>query len=284
MKKFLILFVLFLSLASSANSQTPVPVINIPYTPTLKYRDGWEERGEKWSKWLSPSVMVTERGGGGSGTICYYDGEYAYIISCGHLYNTGRKSYAEYQKSPRYKDITVFYENGKQLGEYKKFRAETLCHVWNVPYDVSLLRFKPDWKDPWVAPIAPVDYQLEKDKFYHSTGCDGLTPTAHYLVRYRYENVEGRISEIITTGENGPRGGRSGGGVLTDDGQLIFICSRGSNNAAYWTSLLQIHTFLKEEGFSYILEHSKAKTIPIVDRLNPQQQYQQDFILLPKRY
>ena len=90
MKKFLILFVLFLSLASSANSQTPVPVINIPYTPTLKYRDGWEERGEKWSKWLSPSVMVTERGGGGSGTICYYDGEYAYIISCGHLYKIGR--------------------------------------------------------------------------------------------------------------------------------------------------------------------------------------------------
>jgi len=48
--------------------------------------------------------------------------------------------------------------------------------------------------------------------------------------------------EILTT-ENGPRGGRSGGGVMTDDYQLIFICSRGGGGYGYWSSLHQIHKF-----------------------------------------
>lgn len=279
MKNFFLFFLLFVT---PVYADKPVPVIDIPYYPYVgQYRPGWEERGEQWAKWLSPSVMVTESGGGGSGTICHYDGEYAYIISCGHLYPNGRKSWQEYKIRPRYKNITVFYDNGKQLTEYKKFKAETLCHVWNVPHDVSLLRFKPDW-NPWISPIAPVDYKLEKGKFYHSTGCDGLTPTAHYLVRYQYENFDGNVSEIITTSENGPRGGRSGGGVMTDDGQLIFICSRGSSQNAYWTSLSQIHNFLKEEGFSFVLENNQiARELPIVDKIGPPKQYPKDFIPLP---
>ena len=128
MKKYLIILLVILT-ANTAFAQKPIPVIDIPYVPTYDYRPGWEERGEQWAKWLSPAVMVTERGGGGSGTICHYDGEYAYIVSCGHLYPRGRKSRKEYEASPRYKDITVFYQNGKQLKEYKKFKAETLCHV-----------------------------------------------------------------------------------------------------------------------------------------------------------
>jgi hypothetical protein len=276
MRFFLILLFLLVSPAYST------PVSEIPYYNKNVYKPGWEERGEEWALWLSPSVMVTnERGGGGSGTMCYYDGEYVYIISCGHLYNQGRNSYEYYKKNPHYKNITVFYQNGKKLENEKKFKAETLCHVWKEPYDVSLLRFKPDWENPWVAPIAPVNYVLLKNNFYHSAGCDGLYPVAHYLVKYQREDIFDSISEIITV-ENGPRGGRSGGGVFDDEGQLLFICSRGSGSYAYWTSLKQIHKFLQEEKFEFVLQNSMvSRTLPIIDRNGNSKEYPKNFIPLP---
>ena len=284
MKKFLILFLL----VSPINGQEPVvPVIDIPYVPTETYRDGWEERGEQWAKWLSPSVMVTSyNGGGGSGTICHYDGEYAYVISCGHLYPSGRRSFNDLKDNPIYKKITVFYHNEKKLDSPREYKGETLCYVQylrNNVYDVSLLRFKPDWDNPWVVPIAPIDYKLEKNKYYHSCGCDGLTPVAHYLVRYLSEDIVGNISQIITT-DNNPRGGRSGGGVMTDDGKLLFICSRGGGGYAYWTSLKQIHNFLNEEKFSFVLNNFQfAQKLPIIDKIGPSKEYPKDFILIPNQ-
>lgn len=282
-KKILLLFLLMV--ASARAEDKPIPVIDIPYVPTTEYRPGWEERGPEWVKWLSPSVMVTSyNGGGGSGTICHYDGEYVYVISCGHLYPSGRKSYSDLQKNPIYKKITVFYHNDKKLDPPREYKGETLCYVEQLRsgvFDVSLLRFKPDWANPWVAPIAPVDYKLEKNRYYHSCGCDGLTPVAHYSVRYLREDTVGSISEIITT-ENNPRGGRSGGGVMTDSGELLFICSRGGGGYGYWTSLKQIHKFLNEEKFAFVLENNQvARQLPIVDRVGPPQEYPKDFILMP---
>lgn len=261
-----------------------VPVSEIPYFDSgAVNKPGWEERSDDFKKWLSPSVMVTAYGGGGgSGTICHYDGEYAYIISCGHLYAPGRRSWAELQKNPVYKKITVFYHNDKKLDPPREYKGETLCYVHQLNrsvFDVSLIRFKPDWDSPWVAPIAPMDYKLQVNKYYHSCGCDGLRPVAHYLVRYLSEPQVGDISEIVTT-DNNPRGGRSGGGVMTDDGELLFICSRGGGGRGYWSSLKQIHKFLKEEKFEFVLESSSpARQIPIEDASG--KVYPKDFIPVP---
>ncbi len=290
MKKLLAAIAVFL-LAANAPIDRPRPVIELPYweTPKNHYAPGWEERGEEWGKWLSPSVRVTRNGGGGSGTICHYDSteNWAYVISCGHLFSNGYKSRENYTKSPDTRKVEVFYHNGKRLSKPDVYEAEVLCHVNNLNsgvYDVSLLRFHPKWENPWVAPIAPLDYKLEKGKSYHSCGCDGLTETAHYLVRYERENkTSDGYSEIITS-ENNPRGGRSGGGVLTDDGLLVFICSRGDRSNAYWSSLKQIHAFLTKEGFKDVLEgKTLANKIPVIDRNNPQGKYPINYIPSPSR-
>jgi hypothetical protein len=101
-------------------------------------------------------------------------------------------------------------------------------------------------------------------------------------VKYQGEYSVKGVTEIRTT-ENNPRGGRSGGGVFTDDHQLVFICSRGGGGWGYWSSLHQIHKFLTAEGFEFVLIGSLARRIPIVDMDDPTKKYPKDFIPLPSR-
>lgn len=284
MKKILLAVMMLVCTPAFAQNDKIVRVSELPYYEAQYGAKGWEERGPEYRRWLAPSVRVTAYGGGGgSGTICYYDpvDNWAYIISCGHLYSNGRKSWAEYQKRPVYKKILVYYHNEKKLDKPQEYKGETLCHVVtdSANHDVSLIRFKPDWI-PWVNAIAPLDYKLEKGKYYHSTGCDGLNEVAHYLVKYQGQRVSNGQVECITV-ENSPRKGRSGGGTMNDEYQLVFLCSRGNGTNGYWTSLQQIHKFLKDEGFEFVLDGSVARQIPIRDRANPGTQFPKDYIPLP---
>ena len=253
------------------------PVIDLPYHQAL-HRPGWEERGPEFRKWLAPSVRI----GGGSGTMCHYDGQWMYVISCGHLFPRGMKTAAQYKNSPSSRTIEVFYQNDVKLDRVKRYKAEVLCHVWQGVWDVSLMRFKPDWHNPRTMSIASDDYELTPETEYHSCGCDGRSEVAHYLVTYLRERERGSVTEVLTSTKNGPRRGRSGGGVFTEDGQLVFICSRGDGGAAYWTSLNQIHKFLNQEGFEFVLQGSIARRIPIKDRNGPQKDYPKDYIPLPR--
>ena len=258
----------------------PIPVILLPYHET-ETRPGWEERGEEWVQWLAVGVRFPN----GSGTICYYDPDtsYAYVISAGHLFSARELRY-DPDRRARMTEIDVFYHNEKKLDKPRSYPCEILCYqnFSDGMWDVALCRFKPDWEIKWYAPIAAKDYKLEKGKYYHSTGCDGLTPVAHYLVKYVEERDRGSVTEIVTV-ENGPRGGRSGGGVMTDDNQLVFICSRG-NSHAYWTSLQQIHKFLEmEKEFEFLLHvaDNVAGAIPVEDVENPNHKFPDGYVPLP---
>ena len=279
--KTLILCVGLLSASSSIIAEQIKPVIDIPYVYTQDNRVGWEERGAEVDKWLIPTVRI----GGGSGTIVYYDGQqnYAYVLSCGHLFPRGRSSSKQESKQVY---LEVFYHGTTKLKSVQKYVGEVLCHVWgddsSAVYDCSLIRFKPDWQDIVCAPIAPMDFNYTVRTWFHSTGCDNRSATAHYLVECVREQNNGNVTEILTR-NNAPRGGRSGGGLFSENGELIGVCSRSGNDIGYWTSLKQIPRFLKEEGYAFILDSQLAKKIPIVDRNNPQGKYPKDYVLVPGR-
>jgi hypothetical protein len=273
---FLLLFCPIFALAGDG-----VPVIDLPYEQVAA-SPGFEERGPEFAQWLSPAVRI----GGASGTMVYYDGEWMYILSAGHLFGRG---YTSVRNGGGSVVVEVFYQGNKKLVQPKAYTAQLMCKIWgsegsNV-YDVSVLRFKPDWAGAaqQTMPIAAVDYQMEKGKNYHSVGCDGKTEPAHYLVEFIDERHNGNITELFTK-KNGPRGGRSGGGVFSDDGQLVMVCSRGDGYTGIWTSLNQIHKFLKAEGLDYVLTNiTQARLIPIVDRLHYRKKYPQDYIPVPGR-
>ena len=75
-------------------------------------------------------------------------------------------SLEDYKKKPLKKIIEVFYHNNKKLEIPSKYDAEVLAHVWGDDdseiFDVSLMRFKPNWKDPWYLPIASLDFKYRK--------------------------------------------------------------------------------------------------------------------------
>ena len=266
----------------SAEAQDIKPVVDLPYRYMQGSRDGWEERGPTVAKWLIPTVLVSN-GRSGSGTMVYYDSKknYVYVISCGHLFSRGRGSNDGQQVY-----IEVFYQGTTKLQSPKRYVGEVVCHVWgddsSTVYDCSLLRFHPDWKNVICAPIGPIDFPYTSGVWLHSVGCDNRSETAHYLVSCIHEQMNGGVTEIVTQ-HNAPRGGRSGGGLFSENGELVGICSRGGGNVGYWTSLKQIHRFLKEEGCAFVLDSHLARKLPVVDRNNPQGRYAKDYVAVPGR-
>lgn len=244
---------------------------------------GWEERGPSWAKWLSASVRMRA-----SGTMCHYDPEtnYMYIITAGHLFGEGYQSAKHLKENPRWQTIEVFYHNDVKLKEPDIYRGQVLCSIWDGHrHDVALVRFQPKWSTPYYLPIAPLNYRLSPGKMYHSTGCDERTEVAHYLVQFQEERGTGDVTDIVTC-SNAPRGGRSGGGAFSDEGYLVFLCSRSQQDTGngYWTSLKQIHSFLKEEGYGFVLEDNvplAARKIPIVNQTGDQKDFPEDYIPLP---
>src|SRR5581483_1612880 len=138
---------------------------NNPFSPPFA------NRGEIYSQWLKTSVQVIGRGFLGSGTICYYDGNEAYVLSCAHIF----------VKSTDYAYVGVYYKNDKKLAIPSSYQAEVVC--CDLGYDISVVKFHPDWKIDFVTHIASEDYKLRLGDYCYSTGCDCGSETALYVMR-----------------------------------------------------------------------------------------------------
>lgn len=240
-----------------------------------------EDRGPEYRKWLAVSVKIRVSGASGSGTICYYDDDtgWAYVISCGHLWGGNRSFNGSAVGRAK---IVTWYHNNKKLDSPKEYDAEVLFWSNTRGKDCSALRFKPDWK-PDYFPIAPVNHPIRPGQHFHSVGCDG----GREVARYEVEFVEYRGSDLITR-KNSPRPGRSGGGLMTDDGWYIAICwgtsdTRSGGGIGYFTPLKSIHDVFTANGHSWLLDVGHlAQQIPIRDWLFPGKEFSRDFIPIPK--
>jgi hypothetical protein len=155
-------------------------------------------------------------------------------------------------------------------------------------FDYSLLCFTPDWQ-PTYFPIAQVNKSLPAGTRLHSTGCDGAGEVAHYDVE-----VVGMRGRDLVTMKNSPRRGRSGGGLISDDGYYVGICwgstdvTTGSG-VGLFTPLPVIHEGFGKNGYGRLLGASQPPgevsgfVIPVIDRNNPQGVYPKDYIPVPNR-
>lgn len=241
-----------------------------------------EQREEKYRRWLSISLKISVSGASGSGTIVYYnpDDGWAYIQSCGHLWN-GSMSAEEGKRRRVTCKVITWYHNDVKLSQPKEYPAEVLYYSNPAPNDVSLLRFKPDWVPNYV-PIAPKDFSFQENMRLRSCGCDGGREVAHYDVRY----IGQRGGDIVTT-ENSPRPGRSGGGLMTDE-FYVGICwgtsDRSGNGNGFFTPLSTLRSHNEKNGYGWLNEVGVnwARKIPIIDRNGPQGQYPPDYIPMPR--
>lgn len=254
-----------------------------PITANLWWGAPQEDRGPEFRRFLSVSLKISVQGAAGSGTIVYFDqstGE-AYIASCGHLWS-GNRTADEVKRSPVDCKVITWYKNDVKLQQPQEYPAQVLFWSNTRGYDCSLLKFKPDWV-PNYFPIAPLDYAIPAGSHQHSVGCDGAREVAHYDV----EIVGPRGDDLITT-KNSPRPGRSGGGLLSDDGYYIATCwgtsdTTGGGGIGYFTPLSSIYSIYKSNGYGWIcgIDNFLAQKIPVLDRNNPQGTYNKNYVPIP---
>jgi hypothetical protein len=264
----------------------PMPLVQDtePHKAYYSYYAPQENRSQEVRRWLAPSLKIRTNRASGSGTIVYFDfrsGE-AYVASCGHLWS-GTRSASEVQKNPVSAKVITWYHNEVKLEEPKEYPAQVLFWSNNRGFDSSLLKFRPDW-EPDYFPIAPTSYSIAPGTLLHSVGCDGGREVAHYDVEF----VEYRGVDLITR-RNSPRPGRSGGGLMSSDGYYVGTCWGTSDTVSgggigYFTPLKAIHKVFSENEFDWLLDvpQGLARRIPIRDWNNPNQQWNPNYIPLPR--
>ena len=239
-----------------------------------------EQRGEKYARLLAISAKVSSSEGSGSGTVCYFDQEsgWAYVVSCGHLWSGDKK----YEPSSKVKaKIILWYKAGVKLESPVAYEAESLFWSNKRGYDVSLLRFKPDWPISY-APISS-HFSPSKGDSLHSVGCDGGREVARYEVKFAsFSNPD------ILTNLNSPRPGRSGGGLFDENEFLVGICwgtsdTVSGNGIGYFTPVDAIRKVFVENGHAWLLElPADAKCLPILDHDDPNSKISHHFIPMPR--
>jgi hypothetical protein len=261
-----------------------MPLVNEP--PLAAYAAPPEElRGKDVIKWMKVGLKISVSGSSGSGTIVYYDRDtgYAYVQSCGHLWDGNMSSKDGERRNVTCKVIT-WYHNDVKLPQPKTYPCEVIYYNNEQGKDCSLSRFKPDWV-PDYYPIAPENFLFQKGAILHSIGCDGGREIANYEVVYM--GTRGEPWPDMVTVHNSPRPGRSGGGLLSDEGLYVGICwgtsdYSGTGNG-YFTTLKTLRYFNNINGYELLnnVSNSLARKIPVVDRNNPQGSYRHDYIPLP---
>lgn len=269
------------------SSVVPMPLVldTNPKTASFSSPPPVEKRGPAYRRYLSASVRVGVKKSNGSGTIIYYDEKgWAYVASCGHLWNE-TQSASQLERRPVYATVTVWYHNSKKLASPKTYKAEVIFWSNERGYDSSLLRFKPDWR-PNYFPIAPEDYNVKAESKQHSLGCDDALEVAHYDVE-----IIGMRGVDLTTMYNSPRPGRSGGGLLSSDGYYIGTCWGTSaidgTGLGYFTPLPNIRKVYTNNGYAWLLKIQGGfipRQIPILDQQNLDQKYPLEYIPLPGPY
>lgn len=241
-----------------------------------------EQRGIEFRKFLSASVKIDVTQGSGSGTIVYYDSSknLAYVATCGHLWTPGTMSAEQGAKKNLKCKITTWYHNEEKLNTPRSYQANVIFYSYITGQDTALLTFTPDWT-PNYFPIAPEDYKYLKNHV-HSCGCDSGGEVAHYDVE-----IMGLGRDLVTY-QNSPRPGRSGGGLMDDNGYYIATCwgtefVNGSGKG-FFTPLTTIHRYWNQQTeYKFLLNQSLfARQIPIVDRLGIEDiTYPSEYILIP---
>lgn len=269
---------IFVPIVGSA--ATPVyPILRDQSSPDACVLE--EQRDDRYARLLRVSVKVSVDGGSGSGTICHFDPNtgWAHVISCGHLWD-GNRDYNPSSKVAA--KVTVWYHNGPRLKDPVTYDAESLFWSNRRGYDVSLLKFRPDW-DADYAPIA-ASFVPSKGMSLNSMGCDGGREVARYEVKF-----ESMAAPDLRTYMNSPRPGRSGGGLLDDNGHLVGICwgtsdTSSGDGTGFFTPLDSIREVFSKNGHSWLLELAwDARNIPIVDHDEPSRTHGVHFIPMPMR-
>lgn len=267
----------------------PTPIVkNDPYSHLASGSLVVPQYGKEYQKWLEVSVKIQVPMANGSGTIVYSDSQWTYVQTCGHLWGNMQISMSrEDQAKSSFHEkckVFVFYDNHKKLSDPLIYDAQVLYYMNKGGIgggnDCALLRFRSDRVFPYI-PIGSGNYKTDP---LYSTGCDGGSDPALYVVRLIALPAY-NFPHLVTT-SNSPRPGRSGGGLFND--KYLIGVSWGTSNKTgigngYFTSLQTIRYYNQINGYGWLndLEVNLATKIPVFDHTNRTTHFPSDYIPTP---
>jgi DNA-directed RNA polymerase II subunit RPB2 len=141
--------------------------------------------------------------------------------------------------------------------------------------------------------IKPEPQSLEKDNI-ESLEEASLVPGVELpefimLQKFMIEGTNTETLDLVTE-KNSPRPGRSGGGLMNDEGFYIGTCwgtqYRDGTGKGYFTPLSVIHRFWsKQNGYAFLLEQKSssgaAQLLKIIDHSNSGLKFAAEYIILP---
>lgn len=180
----------------------------------------------------------------GSGTIIDTRQGEALILTCGHIF---RKSQGQGNI-----EVHLFGKNSviKVLGTCLFYDSEEM--------DLALVAIAPPCPVHAV-PIAPVSYQILPSQQVSSVGCDhGGNPTVqtHQIISIDRVGTprDSRVPFHYVQVSGAPVGGRSGGGLFSNEGYLIGVCNTGGNDGLFVPTNIIRHV-LDSNGLDYVYKN-----------------------------
>lgn len=248
-------------LRRSVDKPTPPSAARVPQLVDRSLSTGGNRTSGTTGQQLGPEqralratvrLKVIENGGHsfGTGTIVDTHGDYALVITCGHLFRgPGKNARVE---------VELFDQQGVHrtvVGKVITFDADER--------DIGLVEIQPGVPVHSVAVANDVQV-VQKGRSVFSIGCDhGADPS---LIRSQITFIDKYLGfpNIEVAGQ--PVVGRSGGGLFSADGQLIGICNLADpeDDEGIYAGLPMIHEELATVGITV-----QARPIAVANGLHP---------------
>jgi S1-C subfamily serine protease len=202
---------------------------------------------EQQTKAILATVRVVNEGEQteGTGVVIRQSEAFVYVLTAAHL--VGRAEAVE---------VSIFSSKSYPQPEKVVKRAAVVARAKEA--DLALLRFERRDQVVAVVPLCRPE-SIPKDKEFPAllTGCaqGGAPSLVEEVVRkklVRKPNATDATAMWEVGGET-PKG-RSGGPLIDRQGYVLGLCSGTSGQKGYYVHIDEIHGFLRENGFRWLLE------------------------------
>lgn len=176
----------------------------------------------------------------GTGTVIDVHGQEALVLTCGHIFRPS---------------------DGKGRILIDRFDSPTAEPTigslisYDMDLDIGLVSMKLT-RPVQVARLAPITYQANANDPIFSIGCDrGAPPT---VMQGRVNQIDRYLGPPNITASGQPVDGRSGGGLFSDRGELIGVCSAADPelDEGLYAALPRVYYELDRNGLTFVYDEA----------------------------
>ncbi|MBN1909613.1 MAG: trypsin-like peptidase domain-containing protein [Pirellulales bacterium] len=194
----------------------------------------------------------------GSGTIIDARRGWALVLTCGHILRDSQilhdpRNYHDAQGGEGI-EVDLFGPGGPR-------RVAGELVACNLDRDIGLLRIRTP-QPVTVARVAPAGHWIDVGEVVASVGCNnGAAPT---VVRTHIRSRDRFLPPPNLQTDGQPVEGRSGGGLFTQDGELIGVCNARDEqeNQGLFAALASIQEELDRAGLAYVYQQDETSAVP----------------------